>query len=178
VKVIGHRLRWPQEFICPKCDVVGITVKTSRHRLVCQSCKHPASVTAGTIFDKTRTPLKVWLAAAGYITYQKHGVIALGLQRVLGLGSYQTAWTMLHRFRRAMIRPGSLSRCWSPKGLGEFVCAVLPMHPNDRSSHLQKMSCMLFYPLLEQAVVTTPVTYKQLIQPPISAKVESRELSG
>jgi transposase-like protein len=63
-------------------------------------------VTAGTIFDKTRTPLKVWLAAAWYITNQKHGVSALGLQHVLGLGSYQTAWTMLHRFRRAMIRPG------------------------------------------------------------------------
>jgi transposase-like protein len=63
-------------------------------------------VTAGTIFDNTITPLKVWLAAAWYITNQKHGVSALGLQRVLGLGSYQTAWAMLHRFRHAMIRPG------------------------------------------------------------------------
>jgi hypothetical protein len=63
-------------------------------------------VTAGSIFDKTRTPLKVWLAAAWYITNQKQGVSALGLQRVLGLNSYQTAWTMLHRFRRAMVRPG------------------------------------------------------------------------
>jgi hypothetical protein len=62
-------------------------------------------VTAGTIFDKTRTPLRVWLAAAWYLTNQKQGVSALGLQRVLGLGSYQTAWTMLHRFRRAMVRP-------------------------------------------------------------------------
>ena len=101
-----ERLRWPKEFICPSCGVVGVPVKTSRNRLLCQSCKHQASVTAGTIFDKTRTPLKVWLAAAWYITNQKHGVSALGLQRVLGLGSYQTAWTMLHRFRRAMIRPG------------------------------------------------------------------------
>jgi transposase-like protein len=62
-------------------------------------------VTAGTIFDKTRTPLRVWFAAAWYITNQKQGVSALGLQRVLGLNSYQTAWTMLHRFRRAMVRP-------------------------------------------------------------------------
>lgn len=61
-----ERLRWPNEFICPICGVVGITIKTSRKRLVCQSCKHQASVTAGTIFDKTRTPLKVWLAAAWY----------------------------------------------------------------------------------------------------------------
>lgn len=63
-------------------------------------------MTAGTIFDKTRTPLRSWLAAVWYVTNQKQGVNALGLQRVLGLGSYQTAWTMLHRLRRAMIRPG------------------------------------------------------------------------
>ncbi len=72
---------------------------------MCRHCRHQASVTAGTIFSKTRTPLRVWLSAAWYITNQKHGVSALGLQRVLGLGSYQTAWTMLHRFRRAMVRP-------------------------------------------------------------------------
>ena len=57
-------------------------------------------------FDKTRTSLRSWLAAVWYITNQKQGVTAFGLQRVLGLGSYQTAWTMLHRLRRAMIRPG------------------------------------------------------------------------
>ena len=100
-----ERLRWPHEFVCPKCGVISAPLKASRNRLVCKSCKHQASVTAGTIFEKTRTPLKVWLAAAWYITNQKHGVSALGLQRVLGLGSYQTAWAMLHRFRRAMVRP-------------------------------------------------------------------------
>jgi hypothetical protein len=72
---------------------------------MCSSCGHQASVTAGTIFDKTRTPLTLWFAAAWHITIQKHGMSALGLQRVLGLGSYQTAWTMVHRFRRAMVRP-------------------------------------------------------------------------
>ena len=72
---------------------------------MCRSCRHQTSVTAGTIFEKTRTPLRVWLAGAWYVTNQKLGVSALGLQRVLGLGSYQTAWTMLHRFRRAMVRP-------------------------------------------------------------------------
>lgn len=72
---------------------------------MCRGCGHQSTVTAGTIFDKTRTPLRVWLAAAWYVTNQKHGVSALGLQRVLGLGSYATAWTMLHRLRRAMVRP-------------------------------------------------------------------------
>jgi hypothetical protein len=56
------------------------------------------------MFDKTRTPLRVWLAAAWYVTNQKLGVSALGWQRVLGLGSYETAWTTLHRFRRAVAR--------------------------------------------------------------------------
>lgn len=101
-----ERLRWPKEFICPGCGSISAPYRASRNRLMCQGCKHQTSVTAGTIFDKTRTPLKVWLAAAWYITNQKQGVSALGLQRVLGLGSYQTAWAMLHRFRRAMVRPG------------------------------------------------------------------------
>jgi transposase-like protein len=73
---------------------------------MCRHCRYQCTVTAGTVFDKTRTPLRSWLAAVWYITNQKQGVTALGLQRVLGLGSYQTAWTMLHRLRRAMIRPG------------------------------------------------------------------------
>jgi len=72
---------------------------------MCSSCDHQASVTAGTIFEKTRTPLTVWFAAAWYVTSQKHGTSALGLQRTLGLGSSQTAWTLMHRFRRAMVRP-------------------------------------------------------------------------
>jgi hypothetical protein len=74
--------------------------------MVCRDCGHQCTVTAGTIFEKTRTPLRVWLAAAWYVTSQKQGINALGLQRVLGLGSYQTAWAMLHRFRAAMVRPG------------------------------------------------------------------------
>lgn len=98
-------LRWPQGFVCPDCGVAEAPYRSSRTRLMCRSCGHQGSVTAGTIFDKTRTPLRVWLAGAWYLTNQKQGVSALGLQRVLGLGSYQTAWTMLHRFRRAMVRP-------------------------------------------------------------------------
>ena len=100
-----ERLRWPEGFVCPHCGVSGEPYRASRNRLMCTGCGHQSSVTAGTIFAKTRTPLSVWFAAAWYVTSQKHGVSALGLQRVLGLGSYQTAWTMLHRFRRAMVRP-------------------------------------------------------------------------
>ena len=100
-----EKLRWPQGFICSNCSEVAEPYRSSRGRLVCRGCKFQSTVTAGTIFEKTRTPLRVWLAGAWYLTNQKHGANALGLQRVLGLGSYQTAWTMLHRFRQAMVRP-------------------------------------------------------------------------
>lgn len=98
-------LRWPTGFACPACACVAPPYRASRARLMCSGCSHQSSLTAGTIFSKTRTPLRVWLAAAWYLTNQKQGVSALGLQRVLGLGSYQTAWTMLLKFRRAMVRP-------------------------------------------------------------------------
>lgn len=100
-----EQLRWPNGFRCPACGVADTAGRATRGRLICRSCRHQCSVTAGTIFDKTRTSLRVWFAAAWYITNQKQGVSALGLQRVLGLNSYQTAWAMLHRFRRAMVHP-------------------------------------------------------------------------
>ena len=101
-----EQLRWPRGFVCPACGIADEPARTSRGRLCCSACRFQCSVTAGTIFDKTRTPLRVWFAAAWYITSQKQGISALGLQRVLGLTSYETAWAMLHRFRRAMVRPG------------------------------------------------------------------------
>ena len=100
-----ERMRWPNRFYCPACGMVDTPGRATRGRLICRGCRHQSSVTAGTIFDKTRTSLRLWFAAAWYITNQKQGVSALGLQRVLGLNSYQTAWAMLHRFRRAMVRP-------------------------------------------------------------------------
>jgi transposase-like protein len=73
---------------------------------ICVKCKHKTSVTAGTIFQDTSKPLKVWFLAMWYVTNQKQGVSALGLQRMLGLGSYRTAWSWLHKLRCAMVRPG------------------------------------------------------------------------
>jgi transposase-like protein len=64
------------------------------------------SATAGTIFHGTRTPLTVWFQAAWMMVTQKHGISALGLKRTLGIGSEQTAWAMLHRYRTSMVRPG------------------------------------------------------------------------
>lgn len=75
-------------------------------RLLCRGCRYQMSVTAGTIFQGTHVPLTRWFRAMWHVTSQKNGMSALGLQRVLGLGSYKTAWAMLHKLRRAMIRPG------------------------------------------------------------------------
>jgi transposase-like protein len=72
----------------------------------CAKCDYKASVTAGTIFERTRKPLTLWFRAIWWVTTQKNGASALGLQRILGLGSYETAWTWLHKLRRAMVRPG------------------------------------------------------------------------
>ena len=98
-------LRWPDGWICPACGgVIGWHLASAPRE--CSDCDRQSSVIAGTIFHRTRTPLTVWFAAAWYLTSQKNGASALGLQRVLELGSYQTAWAMAHRFRTAMVRPG------------------------------------------------------------------------
>ena len=99
-----RQLRWPSGFECPACGGVG-GWETSRGLLRCPNCARQTSVTAGTLLAGTRKPLRLWFQAIWYVTSQKHGVSALGLQRVLGLGSYQTAWAWLHKLRRAMVRP-------------------------------------------------------------------------
>jgi hypothetical protein len=72
---------------------------------MCHSCGRQTSVTAGTIFHRSRYPLRTWFAAMWFVCAQKNGVSALGLQRVLGFGSYETAWAWMHKLRRAMVRP-------------------------------------------------------------------------
>lgn len=101
-----ERLRWPEVFECPRCGMTGEPWRTSRGLLLCRQCRKHASTTAGTVFHRTRTPLRLWFVAAWEVTSQKYGANALGLQRILGLGSYQTAWAWLHKLRRAMVRSG------------------------------------------------------------------------
>lgn len=101
-----RHLRWPTCFVCPHCGSEGNPWTTKRGLLHCRACQGQTSVIAGTIFEGTRKPLKIWFLAMWFVTSQKNGTSALGLQRVLGLGSYQTAWAWLHKLRRAMIRPG------------------------------------------------------------------------
>jgi transposase-like protein len=99
------QLRWPDGFRCPRCGCSRFWPQRVI-LLQCAACGYQSSATAGTIFQDTHAPLTVWFRAIWYVTSQKNGTSALGLQRVLGLGSYRTAWTWLHKLRRAMVRPG------------------------------------------------------------------------
>jgi transposase-like protein len=98
-------MRWPSGFICPSCKGQKAW-RTGRVLFHCAGCGHQTSVTAGTVFQGTRKPLLMWFRAMWWVTSQKNGASAKGLQQNLGLGSYQTAWTWLHKLRRAMVRPG------------------------------------------------------------------------
>jgi predicted RNA-binding Zn-ribbon protein involved in translation (DUF1610 family) len=97
-----ERLRWPEGFVCPECGSSRSWRAGGGHWWMCANCGRKTSVIAGTIFEGTRTPLSSWFAAAWLIASSKQRTSAAGLQRALGLGSYQTAWMMLHRFRVAM----------------------------------------------------------------------------
>jgi transposase-like protein len=98
-----ERLRWPDGFVCPMCQQQQEPWRQTRGRLVCSACRHQCTVTAGTIFDKTRTPLTTWFDAAWHVTTAKNGMSAKTLERMMGI-RYQVAWNMLHRFRVAMVR--------------------------------------------------------------------------
>ncbi|MGH3448452.1 MAG: IS1595 family transposase [Nocardioidaceae bacterium] len=98
-------LRWPEGFVCPWCaSVLGWRAPDGRWR--CGGCDRRVSVTAGTIFHRTRTPLTVWFSTAWHLCSTKVGLSAAQLQQEMQLGSYQTAWAMLHRYRTVMVRPG------------------------------------------------------------------------
>lgn len=98
-------LRWPSGYVCPRCDSAD-SWRLGDGRFMCRACGGRMSGTAGTIFDRTRTPLTVWFAACWMFATAKDGVSALSLKRTLEVGSYQTAWAMLHRLRSVLVRPG------------------------------------------------------------------------
>lgn len=92
-----EQLRWPTGFRCPACGTAATPWHQSRGWLVCTACRHQASVTAGTIFDKTRTPLTTWFEAAWHVTTAKSGLSAKTLEQTLGT-TYRVAWAMLQRY--------------------------------------------------------------------------------
>jgi transposase-like protein len=99
------KLRWPNGFICPVCRG-SKAWKTSRNLIHCVQCGHQTSITAGTLFHNTRKPLRLWFHVMWWVMSQKTGASAKNLKDTMGFGSYETAWTWLHKLRRAMICPG------------------------------------------------------------------------
>lgn len=106
-----RRRRWPQGFRCPRCEGRRSYRLRARGLEQCVRCRYQASLTAGTIFHKTRVPLRAWFLAIFFVGRHKQGISALQLQRDTGLGSYRTAWTLLHKLRSALgPDPGRLLR--------------------------------------------------------------------
>jgi transposase-like protein len=96
-------MRWPKGFTCPKCNSNRYWI-TEKKLIHCVACEHQASVTAGTIFHGTRKPLTLWFHIIWWVVAQKTGASAYNLTDFMGFGSYRTAWTWLHKLRRAMVR--------------------------------------------------------------------------
>ena len=99
-----EQLRWPDGFACPRCDGRDAW-RTAEGLFLCVRCRRKVSVTAGTLFHRSKIPLTTWFCAAWLMCADKGGVAALSVQRELGLGSYKTAWMMAQKLRRAMVIP-------------------------------------------------------------------------
>jgi len=105
-------VRWPDGFSCPNCGA-GKCWEMKRHYLRCARCHRETSVTAGTVFEDTRKPLRLWFHVMWFMMAQKTGVSAKNLQQSMGFGSYQTIWAWLHKLRSVMVRPGREQLCGS-----------------------------------------------------------------
>jgi len=97
-----YQMKWPEGFVCPKCKEKDEPFNIKSHnRYQCRHCNHQTTVTAGTIMEKSRTPLTKWFLAMYLMGQDKRGCSALRLKSELGI-AYDTAWTMSHKIRKAM----------------------------------------------------------------------------
>ena len=124
-------LRWPDGFVCPKCHRRG-GWETGDGRFICR-CDSRTSITAGTIFDRTRTPLTMWFMVCWLFASGKDGIAALSLKRTLSISSYQTSWAMLHRIRSALVRPGRERLKGAVQVDETFIGGVEPGLPGGRA---------------------------------------------
>lgn len=144
-----YNIRWPDGFVCPSCHITSTPYTLKNNTLKCPACKKETSITANTIFNKTRTPLKDWFGAIWFITNQKNGVSALGIYRLLGLGSYQTAWTMLHKLRSAMVNPERHKLLGLVEVDETFVGGVIPRKIDKKQQGKRKAVVLIAVELLE-----------------------------
>ena len=108
--------RWGGEPTCARCSSTRVWTIREGTTFECAECGHQTSLTSGTLLEKTRKPLKMWFRAVFEISTRRTGISAKDLQRIMGFGSYETAWTWLHKLRAAMVRSDS-------EPLGPFVQA-------------------------------------------------------
>jgi transposase-like protein len=97
-----RRTRWPRGFRCPRCHHRRSYTLPGRGLEQCVRCRHQASLISGTVFHGTRVPLRIWFLAIFFLGRHKQSISALQLQRDTGLGSYRTAWLLLHKLRSAL----------------------------------------------------------------------------
>ncbi len=97
-----RRVRWPGGFVCPRCGEPGSSWISTRQLEQCRHCRYQCSVTAGTVFHRTRLPLRTWFWAVFFLARHKQGISALQLQRDTGIGSYESAWVLLHKLRSTL----------------------------------------------------------------------------
>ncbi len=106
--------RWGGEPACARCESKRVWTVRQGTTFDCAECGHQTSLTSGTLLEKTHKPLKVWFRAIFEISTRRTGISAKDLQRIMGFGSYKTAWSWLHKLRAAMVRSDS-------EPLGPFV---------------------------------------------------------
>ncbi|MDO9226946.1 MAG: IS1595 family transposase [Pseudomonadota bacterium] len=102
-----ERARWSGGFVCPRCGTFGepYRISTRPSVLRCRKCRCDTSLMAGTVMERTHTPLSVWFWAAYLVSSQTPGISAVQFQRQLGLSCYETAFQILHKLRVGMVRP-------------------------------------------------------------------------
>ena len=93
------RWRWPDGFVCPACEATRAVRLRTRALWQCCSCRRQTSVTAGTVLHRTKLPLTTWLYALWLLARRKVSVSALQFAKETGIGSYKSAWGLLHKVR-------------------------------------------------------------------------------
>jgi transposase-like protein len=106
--------RWGGTPSCARCASTRVWTIREGTTFECADCGHQTSLTSGTLLEKTHKPLKMWFRAIFEISTRRTGISAKDLQRIMGFGSYKTAWSWLHKLRAAMVRSDS-------EPLGPFV---------------------------------------------------------
>lgn len=106
--------RWGGKPACARCHSTRMWTIREGTTFECADCGHQTSLTSGTLLEKTHKPFKMWFRAIFEISTRRTGISGKDLQRIMGFGSYKTAWSWLHKLRAAMVRSDS-------EPLGPFV---------------------------------------------------------